>query len=607
MKDSHWILIYAALAFLLVPLLLFPRGVWPFLALGVALLLVLWRWSSVGRPPPTSIDIPLFILVCMALVGLTVSVDRSLSWPRFWSLVLGVLIFYGIRFSIQRDSPSSATWITVVLAVAGLGLAGVSLIGTDWSELRFFNLPWLYDRLPALIRGLPGSGVPRNSDLFNPRWVGITMGVLAPVYLALLGWGGRLWLRALVALAFVVVTGMLLMTQSIQGLLGLAVGAFVCLLFVSRWFWLLLPVAILTVAGLVQRIGIIEAGTSLLSVNNPIGVAVVLRLDMWSQALAMLRDMPFTGIGLNTFPLIQSQFYTGYIIGPEPHAHNLYLQTALDFGVPGLAAFLWFVLAWIVLVLKGIKQTQLTGNRFLLIGALAGIVSYMAHGMIDALMLGAEPTIVVWGLFGIGAVLSESRAYQLTPRPLKTHLIWLVLPLSIGLLAFLRPATVFMNLGALQAQRLLYPFPHVLDTAPNNIAAPRANLQKALRLDPLKSQPYLLLGRIASLEGDYQEAEQYYRQRVALDMREPLARYDIPELILNWLAPPTQLAPAAELLKIYQNWNLRFPERAETYLLMSLVASQYQADPDRGGALLQAGVQAGAQPSGLLLDALDMK
>jgi Tfp pilus assembly protein PilF len=157
----------------------------------------------------------------------------------------------------------------------------------------------------------------------------------------------------------------------------------------------------------------------------------------------------------------------------------------------------------------------------------------------------------------------------------------------------------------LQAQRLLYPFPLVQDNSPISLVAPQASLEKALSLNPSLRQPYLLLGRIASLEGDYHTAQQHYRKRVALDMENPPASYNISGLILNWLEPQTQHDPATELLEIYQNWNARFPERAEGYLLTSLVVSQYQADPDRGRELLQAGVQANAQPTGLLLDALD--
>ena len=149
-----------------------------------------------------------------------------------------------------------------------------------------------------------------------------------------------------------VMTGTLLLTQTILGLLGLLAGTFIVLVFVSRWFWLLLPAGVAAGAGLVLWMNPVEYLTALLSIDDLGDIAVLMRLNMWSRAWAMIWDLPFTGIGLNTFPLIQSQFYTGYIIGHEPDAHNLLLQTALDLGLPVLVAFLWFLVIWIVQMLR---------------------------------------------------------------------------------------------------------------------------------------------------------------------------------------------------------------------------------------------------------------
>lgn len=632
-RSAAWLnLVSIASLALLAPLFLFPVGRLPWLGLGLALLLTFWRWGVLGRPSLDLLDIPLLYLLLMALLGLAISADRSLSWPRFWSLLYGLLVFAALRRSL--DAGRDAPWIAAALALGGLGLAVIGPLGADWSQVRLFDLPWLYDRLPTLLPGLPGSGVPRSSELINPRWLGISLGVLAPVYLALLGSWRRPWLTALLAAAFLLATGVLILTQSIQGLLGLLVGCLVVLLFVSRWFWLLLPAGGLGLAGMVIWFDPQRLAAALLSINHPAGIGVVLRLDIWSRALAMLHDMPYTGIGLNTFPLIQSQFYTGYLIGPEPHAHNLYLQTALDTGLPGLLALLSFLTIWAVRILKRLAQTPATDSsqeptqasalvqrtapsryaapaqgslpeyRLLLIGVLAGLASYLAHGFIDAMMLGAKPAFIVWVLLGIGAAYPLSGCTRPKTVPLNLALAGLALPLVFALLALLQPASVFMNLGALSAQRVLYPFPPIGEVSTAPLAAPQATLQTALRLDPARRQAHLLLGRIASLQGEYAAAEEHYAQRVALDLQDPIARYNPAQHIQHWLAPPAQLDPAAELLKIYRNWNARFPERAEGYLLLSLLATRYQEDPARGQAYLQAGVQAGARPLDLLLAAL---
>jgi hypothetical protein len=178
----------------------------------------------------------------------------------------------------------------------------------------------------------------------------------------------------------------------------------------------------------------------------------------------------------------------------------------------------------------------------------------------------------------------------------------LALPLLFGLLALLQPAGLFMNLGALAAQRLLYPFPPPAGQPAAPFAAPQALLETALRLDPDRRQAHLLLGRIASLQGRYPAAQEHYARRVALDLHDPLAGYNPAGRIQSWIDPSAPSDPTAELYKIYSNWNARFPERAEGYLLLSLLAAR-KADPARVQAILQAGEQAGARPLGLLLAA----
>ena len=583
---------------ILAPLLLFPRGILPFLAVGLAGGLAIWRWWACGRPRIGHLDIPLVYLTIMALVGLLISVERALSWPRWWALVFGLLVFAVLRSSL--DLRKHTGWVAAGLALLGLGLAGVSLVGTDWSMVRLVDIPWLYDRLPTLVRSLPGSGVSPASDLFNPRWVGITMGALGPALLPLIAWRKHGWLQALAALAFLVVVGTLILTQSIQGLLGLLVGSFIVLLFVSRWFWLLLPVAGLVAVGLVLHLGVADVATTVLSLGNPIGDGVVLRLDIWSRAWAMLQDIPFTGIGLNTFPVIQSEFYTGYLIGPEPHAHNLFLQTALDLGLPGLIAFMWFLITWAYLVLKQIARIPASGCRLLLIGALAGVGSYLAHGLIDAMMLGAKPSFVIWALLGIGAAALPANPLRVKVNRLKYLIAWVWLPAACVIFAVLSPARVYMNTGGIQAQHMLHPFPAAPGISSGNLATAQLNLEKALAFDPELPQAHLLLARLASLSDNYQGALPHYQTRVALDLESPIFRYNLPRGLLQWFIPTAQPDPAEELLAIYRAWTVRFPNRAEGYLLQSILLIDYLGDIQSAQNLLKAGMQAEAQPPGLL-------
>ena len=320
------------------PFLLFPNR-WTVLAFGLIALTWLCRVIAFGRfSVPTGMEAPLALLVLMALVGFWISADPAMSRAKLWGIVLQVALFYGVANGLR--SVKGVRWMAGLLLAATVGVALLSLVGTDWASVRLIDLPWLYDPLPNLIRGLPGSGVPVATDLFNPRHVGATMAMLLPVALALLFFGRGRWLRLLSAGALVTSGLTLLLSQALQAMLGLALALLLILAWRSRWFLLAIPLGLLAAAGRVSAYGPSRAALALLNWDHPLGVAVVLRLDIWSRAWAMVRDMPFTGVGLNTFPVIQTHFYPGFLLGPESHAHNLFLQTVVDLGLPGLWALL---------------------------------------------------------------------------------------------------------------------------------------------------------------------------------------------------------------------------------------------------------------------------
>ena len=596
--HQHFNLISLASLLLIIPLLIFPYSAFPHLALGLALLLLIWHWVGSGGPKIRLEDIPLLILLGMALLGYAISIDQSLSLPRLWGIFLGLIVFFVLRNAISSKFQSE--WMALALVFLGLGMAGIGLLGTDWGQVRLFDLPGLYQHLPTLIRGLPHSNLFRNDDLIGPRMVGITMGIMAPVFLPMLAWQKRPWLRALAAVTFLVTTGTLLLTQSLSGALALLAGTFIVLLFVSRWFLLLIPIVLSAFVGLVMTIGPETLGTVLLSVEDVGGIGVVLRLDIWSRAWAMLWDMPYTGIGLNSFDAIMQQFYPGYLLGFTPDAHNLLLQTALDLGLPGLIAFLWFLISWFVKVIKGIKKEDSLNNRLLLIGVTAGVVAYLGHGLIDALMLGSKPTFLVWVLLGVGAALTRSQETKPKPKLYQWVLAWLGVPLIIGIIALIRPASLYINLGALQAHKLLSPFPSAQISTQADVEPARMNLEKAIEMNASLRQAHLLLARIDSLQGDFSAAQWHYKLRVALDMQDPVTNYNPAQRLRLFLNLQMPQEPSAELGKIYRAWNIRYPNRAEGYVLNSILASQYQAYPLKAKSLLEAGIKAEAQPPGLL-------
>ena len=71
------------------------------------------------------------------------------------------------------------------------------------------------------------------------------------------------------------------------------------------------------------------------------------RLELWTRALSMLRDFGLVGVGPGQFEEIVMVLYPPFFTGLQgnfSHAHNFYLQAAIDFGIPGLIALVALLL-----------------------------------------------------------------------------------------------------------------------------------------------------------------------------------------------------------------------------------------------------------------------
>jgi putative inorganic carbon (HCO3(-)) transporter len=619
-RIADWIARYELVVLgVAAPLLLFPIGGLPWLGLGLIGLTWVCRRVSRGHFTVwTGVEIPSLVLVLMALVGYWISVEPALSRARFWNILLDLAVFFGLANGLRPVK--QLRWIAGGLAVVTLGVGVLSLVGTDWESTRFFDIPWLYERLPALIRGLPNSGVAATSDLINPRWVGILMGVLVPALLAFAWYTKIGLLRVVSAIAAVFGAGLLLLSQTLQGVVGMGAGVFFLLVWRKRWWLLLLVPAVgLLIYGLVS-VDPAQLGQLLFSQDNSIGIAIVLRLDIWSRALAMIRDMPFTGIGINTYSLIQWHFYPGHLLGPEPHAHNIYLQTALDMGLPGLAAFAWFFIAWGLRVWKNAHSRIDANYKILLAGIAAGVIAYLTAGWMDAMMLGAKPSVIVWGLMGIaaaapGAKIARGGRAENNPGPeaepasipRTTRLVWRIFPLLLmigaGLTSLLlKPESLLMNLGAIQAHWGLYPAQTAGTPETSHLEAAKGLLLDAQAMEPEMMSAYELLGRIYAWEGEPAAAMQALAYRVALDGEQALLRY-FPSG--SWLRQMQGKETVEgndwqDLITVYSQWMYRFPERAMSYAEIGLVWQCYLDNPEQAARVVGAGVEKGAVPVGLL-------
>ncbi|MBI2888040.1 MAG: O-antigen ligase family protein [Chloroflexi bacterium] len=600
-----------ALTLAAAPTLLFPGG-WT--ALGAGLLALAWlgRWAQTGRPShPTPMDRPLLLLALMTLVGAAVSSFPQASASKLWGIILGICLYYALANRVESDV--AQRWSGYGLAALGTGIAGAALLGTDWSYAGLTLPPWLetlYGALPTLIRGLPGSGVPRATDLFNPREVGGSLALLLPVA-AVLCWTWRrpIWPRGvLLAGATALMAVVLLLTQTLSALGGVVVALGAAALVAGRarprW-WALGGGGILVlaaVAGWTATSALLAAQPSTTTAPAPAAgearasFGMAARLELWPRALQMVHDTPYTGIGLNTFPWVMERFYPPFALGPEPHAHNWMLQTGVDLGLPGLIALLWLLASSLVTLCNAYQNgTQETGALALALAA--GLFAFLIFGILDAVTLGAKPGVAIWAILGLGATLrpvaapGDEAVGALQTRLDRGALLLLVVVLLL-------PATwdgPRLNAGRVLAYReLLRSEDNPADPGALRLAA--TLLEPAAQGDPSASRSWYLLGSLYGRLGDAEAALSAIRRGVMADSREPLRRYAPAEAWGRSSGQPDW----AGLLLVYGQWTTRYPWHAEWHLASAVARCEGLGDLPAAREALERGITQNAPPASLL-------
>lgn len=97
-------------------------------------------------------------------------------------------------------------------------------------------------------------------------------------------------------------------------------------------------------------------------------------------------------------------FYPPFAEPPDatiPHAHNGLLQTAVDIGLPGLAAHVAVWSALLVTLARLSRRSQNLLQRHLAQGLLAGAVALAVFQITDVIPLGGKVGVLWWVVLGV--------------------------------------------------------------------------------------------------------------------------------------------------------------------------------------------------------------
>ncbi len=397
--ELWWVVVPLGLLALVdrVPVHWLTPGLVPLAGVWLARRLATGRWTV-----PTPLDVPWVLVLLMGVVALYPSVDPGLSQPAFLKLVLEAALFYQVANGV-RGLASSRLWSAVgLLFVVGVGLAVLGLLNTQWSS-KFLSLPGLYAHLPRLLSWLNPAG-------FNRNIVGGSLAMILPVVAGLLISRPARISRVVLIPLFVGFAAVSVLSQSRGALAGIVVAAAaMVMLWKPRWGRFVVPLGIACFIAIWWLVGIEPVADFLLA--SELGSSAQGRLELWSRAIYMMQDFPYTGIGIGTFGRVTPVLYPLFLIGPDTyivHSHNLYLQAGVDLGVRGLVAFMALLSAIPLCAVRAVRH-RIGDERVLAIGLSGGLVVYLVHGVMDHITFSTEASAVMWIIGGLIVALGGPR------------------------------------------------------------------------------------------------------------------------------------------------------------------------------------------------------
>lgn len=368
------LLVFAPLARGGAPRWAFLISVWLTLVATVAML-IRRLWSEDRRIlPRTALEIPIVMLMLWAGASIFTSIYPTATGWALLRLLLYLCVFY-----LGLDAVSSRRWAkTVALTVVGLG-AGLAVLGL----IKYFggNLPDFWAQ--------SGSGQERflTATFFNHNHIAgylemalamglgllisgaLGRGIIWPFCLFLIlvaqvltmARGG--WVSTVVALIFMTVAIFRKKKVRVRNLILVGLAALV-----------LLTLGVIGSSNITERIETLDV------VSQPHSED---RVYVWAASLQLIREHPWLGTGLGTFPWSFTKVRPPGLIFRYREAHNDYLDLITQLGLPIIIPLIWGL---VLIFGRGLKTFRRARSRFsegITIGALGGIVAILVHSITD--------------------------------------------------------------------------------------------------------------------------------------------------------------------------------------------------------------------------------
>lgn len=516
-------------------------------------LFLIFAWELISRKKISmawsKCLLPFFLFIAWTCISLIYAPSFHAGWREFIRWLCYGLIFLsalGLRPEGHRRKS--------LISAAAVSASAVSLIAL----MQFFGLD------ASFFKG----GLHRvYSTLGNPNYVASYLAIILPV-----GYWG--WIRphgekrtAVACLSFSLLgSAALLVTGSRGAIAALCAGVILSLLISPRPLLkkrlLILFILIFTLSILIFVIPPklfkqydTYAVKKLTGISGTSGRSIEWRKMVWKVSGQMIRERPILGNGPGSFRLLFLSHQAEILKRPENRslasmvewgidfAHNDYLEIWVEFGLVGLALFVWFLASLLVSLTKAARML----NRSLWYGGavLAGFFTLLSHGMVS-FPFHIWPTAVTFFILSGLLVSARSSEKVINMNPLRQRVAAGVAAALIALAALsLMTSTIISEVYCSnglryfdynQRSRAREEFSKAIYWQPHNGRAhfflglcligenrrPEAVREMLTALETYSRQPiHVQLGKLYGEAGKMADAERFLDTAIAMLPRDP--------------------------------------------------------------------------------------
>jgi len=521
-RISAWCTVLGvSLLFILVPLAWWPKDPyglikWVLVGVVAAGSAGLWLASSLadGRLSARRnlINLPLALFIAWSVISLWTGPPRCYVLRRLSEISFLALLYVAL-LSVCGEKRER-----MILIVASLlGLSTISILGIfHYAGCLPMESPW-------------GAGLGRRTyaTMLNPNFLADFIISLFPMALSCFVFASRRRAACLLLIAVLMVsTVCLLFTVSWGGWLGWLVSVILCGSFAltrcRAHAMVLRAAAILAV--------LLGIGAWFLYVNRSTIASdysgMKYRALYWRASLAMIRERPLIGFGVNSFQpyipryltaIIASDFKDGFpadgktvAVYEGVFAHNEYLAVWLELGIIGFGLFIWLLYRFFSQALNNLSRNGGATEAAITVGAMGGVAAMLAQSIVSYPFRVPASTVslaLLLALVGSGA---GTRAARISFLKAPMLLRWLLALLLAGACAVLIPRLA----RPLTGERLYVEARYA--SYAGNWAMVRDRCRASLEYSVTEPEIFDLLGEAEEQLGSYREAIQAYTSALEL-------------------------------------------------------------------------------------------